>query len=52
MAQARIAGMGTWGPRGAGAAPGRAPWSWALALVWVAAAAGGSSRRQWPVPYK
>ncbi|KAM7238019.1 hypothetical protein CapIbe_010977 [Capra ibex] len=58
MAQAGGAGAGAWGRRGAGAGAGleRAPWRWAPALLWLAAAtaaaAGDPSRRQWPVPYK
>ncbi|XP_044635785.1 bis(monoacylglycero)phosphate synthase CLN5 isoform X3 [Equus asinus] len=52
MAQAGSAGPGSRGLRGAGAAPERAPWSWTLALLWLAAAAGTPSRRQWPVPYR
>ncbi|XP_061026780.1 ceroid-lipofuscinosis neuronal protein 5 isoform X2 [Eubalaena glacialis] len=57
MAQAGRAGPGAWGRRGAGAdaAPICAPWCWASALLWLAAAAAaatGPSRRQWPVPYK
>ncbi|XP_028353761.1 bis(monoacylglycero)phosphate synthase CLN5 isoform X2 [Physeter macrocephalus] len=56
MAQAGRTGPGAWGWRGPGAdaAPVCAPWRWASALVWLAAAAAasGPSRRQWPVPYK
>ncbi|XP_044783152.2 ceroid-lipofuscinosis neuronal protein 5 isoform X2 [Bubalus bubalis] len=59
MAQAGSAGPGACGRRGAGAGAGpeRAPWRWAPALLWLAAAAtavvaGDPSRRQWPVPYK
>ncbi|XP_053072696.1 ceroid-lipofuscinosis neuronal protein 5 isoform X3 [Acinonyx jubatus] len=52
MAQAGSAGRGVAGQKPAGAAPGCALWRWALGLLWLALAAAGSSRRQWPVPYK
>lgn len=52
MAQAGNTGPGAGGHRGAGAALRGAPWLWALALLWLATAAGVPSRRQWPVPYK
>uniref|UniRef100_A0A8C0S1I2 Bis(monoacylglycero)phosphate synthase CLN5 n=2 Tax=Canis lupus familiaris TaxID=9615 RepID=A0A8C0S1I2_CANLF len=50
MAQAGSADPGVGGHWAAG--PRCAPWRWALALLWLATAAGGPSRRQWPVPYK
>jgi hypothetical protein len=58
MAGAGSAGPEAGGRRGAGAAPGHAPWSWALAGLWLAATlgcvqgSGGRARRHWPVPYK
>ncbi|XP_067569515.1 bis(monoacylglycero)phosphate synthase CLN5 isoform X1 [Pseudorca crassidens] len=58
MAQAGRVGPGAWGRRcvGGDVAPVCAPWRWASALLWLAAAAAvaasGPSRRQWPVPYK
>ena len=52
MAQAGSADPGVEGQRAASAAPWCALWRWALALLWLATAAAGPSRRQWPVPYK
>ena len=52
MAQVGDTGPGVRGQRGAGTALGRAPFLWALAVLWLAAAAGLPFRRQWPVPYK
>ncbi|XP_032720105.1 ceroid-lipofuscinosis neuronal protein 5 isoform X1 [Lontra canadensis] len=52
MVRAGNADPGVPRQRAAGAAPGCALWRWALALLWLATAAAGPSRRQWPVPYK
>lgn len=52
MARTGDAGLRSRRQRRAGASLGRAPWFWALALLGPAAAAGASSRRQWPVPYR